>query len=83
MNPTLAIEQLSGALVQNQTPTILSVKQTTLEAEAGPTKTAFPIWSSYWKSEEHFEAFMTILSVIYLIGAISFGGLLLFYALSR
>lgn len=83
MNPVLTIEPTDGTFVSTETPPNFPRQPTTFETEAEPGRKVIPVWWPHWKFEESFEALIAILSVAYLIGAIGFGGLLLFYTLSR
>jgi hypothetical protein len=86
MNPRLGIESLSGTFVPTvprETEPILDADQTKFETEGEPAGEALPVWRSSWKFEDPFEALIAMLSVVYLTGAIGFGGLLLFYTLCR
>lgn len=78
MNRTLAMEPLSGTFSPTEAPPRISAVPTSFEAEAGPGNDALPIrWGQL------FEVLIEILSVVYLIGAVGFGGLLLYYSLGR
>jgi hypothetical protein len=71
MNSTLPIESLSESLVSNPTTPLASTEQ--------PARVTLP----GWKFGEVFEALLAVASVVYLIGAVSLAGLLLFYTLRR
>jgi hypothetical protein len=83
MNSTLAIEPLSRAYVPADPLCLSSSPETTFESQTEPSANAIPFWRFHPKFEERFDAFIAMLSLIYLIGGIGFGRLLLFYALSR
>jgi hypothetical protein len=83
MNSILTIEPTHGTFVTTETQPSFSGPPPTFETAAEPGSKVRPDWWSNWKFEKCFEAFIAILSVAYLIGAIGFGGLLLFYTLSR
>jgi hypothetical protein len=83
MNANLTIESLNGALVPNETPPVFSGKQTASQREAESVRDAISVWCSPRKFDALLETIIPILSLVYLIGAIGFGGLLLFYVLSR
>jgi hypothetical protein len=80
MNPTLTIESLSETLAPNQTP-LLDASEQTLQTEAGAARVtvALPVW----KFGDLFEALMAMGSIVYMIGALGFGALLLFYTLKH
>ncbi len=79
MNSTLTIGSLSGTLVSDDEQTLTSAQETTFENEAAPTRdTIYLRWSSF---RELFEGILAILTVLYLIGAVGFGAMLLFYTL--
>jgi hypothetical protein len=79
MNSTLAIEPLK----RSEPQFLSSSPDTTFESQTERGGSAIPFWRFHLKLEERFDAFIATLSVVYLIGGIGFGGLLLFYALSR
>jgi hypothetical protein len=83
MNPTLAIEPLNGTHASADTQRLPSSPDTTIESLAEHGWSAIPFWCSHRKFEEHIETFIAMLSLVYLIAAVGFGGLLLFYTLSR
>jgi hypothetical protein len=83
MNPNLTIESLNGALVPHQTQPVFSGKQTASQTEAGSVRDAISVWCSSGKLDALLDTIIPILSRVYLIGAIGFGGLLLFYMSSR
>jgi hypothetical protein len=83
MNRTLAIEPLSGTFSPTEAPPGISAMPTSYTAGAGPARDAPPVRWLSWKLEELFEMLIEILSVVYLIGAVGFGGLLLYYSLGR
>jgi hypothetical protein len=83
MNRTLAIEPLSGTFRPTEASPRISATHTRFEAGAGPARDALPVRWLPWKLEELFEVLIEILSVVYLIGAVGFGGLLLYYSLGR
>jgi hypothetical protein len=83
MNPILIIEPVTGTLVSVETRTILPASKRTLGTETQPAKDAVPPrWPPY-RFEEPFKGILAMLSVMYLVGAIGFTGMLLFYALSH
>jgi hypothetical protein len=83
MNPTLSMEPLNRTFPSPDAERHFSSSGTTFESIAEPGRKAVPVWWSLWKFEERIETFVALLSVVYLIGAIGFGGLLLFDALNR
>ena len=83
MNPMLIIEPVTGTLVSVETQTILPASKETLGTETQPAKAAVPRpWPSD-RFEELFKGILAMLSVVYLVWAIGFTGMLLFYALSH
>jgi hypothetical protein len=82
MNP-LTIEPTNGTFVSTETQHNFSRQPTTFQTEVEAGRKVIPVWWAIWKFEECFDAFSAILSVAYLIGAIGFGGLLLFDTLNR
>jgi hypothetical protein len=83
MNSTLAIEPLNRTYVPADLQCLSSSPDTAFESQTEHGGSAIPFWRFHLKFEERFDAFIAILSLVYLIGGIGFGGLLLFYALSR
>jgi len=83
MNSTLAIEPLNGTYVPADPQCLSSSPDTTFESQTERVGSAILFWRFPLKFEERFDAFIAMLSLVYLIGGIGFGGLLLFYALSR
>jgi hypothetical protein len=83
MNRTLAIEPLNGTFSPTEAPPRRVATPTRFAAGAGPARDTLPVRRFTWKLEELFEVLIEILSVVYLIGAIGFGGLLLYYSLGR
>jgi hypothetical protein len=83
MNPTLPIEPLHRTYASTDTGRHSSSTNTTFESQAERGVSAVPFRCSCSKFEEHLETFIAMLSLVYLIGAVGFGGLLLFYTLSR
>jgi hypothetical protein len=83
MNSTLAIEPLNSTYVPADPQCLSSSPEATFESQTERGESAIPFWRSPLKFEEHFDAFIAMLSLVYLIGGIGFGGLLLFYVLSR
>jgi hypothetical protein len=83
MNPTLTIEPLHSTYASTDTERLSSSTNSTFESQAERAVSAIPFWCSRSKFEEHLETLIAMLSLVYLIGAVGFGGLLLFYTLSR
>ena len=83
MNSTLTTELLNRAYAPADPQCLSSSSDATFESQTERGESAIPFWRSPLKFEEHFDAFIAMLSLVYLIGGIGFGGLLLFYALSR
>jgi hypothetical protein len=82
MNQTLAIETCRGSFA-NGTSANVSSERSEFAGETASTSGQRPKRRSVWKFEERFEALIGLLSVVYLLGAFGFGGLLVFYILSR
>ena len=83
MNSTVAIEPLNRTYVPAAPQCLSSLPETTFDSQTEPSGGDSPFWRFDPKFEERFDAFIAMLSLVYLIGGIGFGGLLLFYVLSR
>jgi hypothetical protein len=83
MKAFFAVEQLSRIMVPIERQSTLSPKQTTFETTPEPTRDSIAAWWLSWKLEDHVDEFTAMLSIVYLIGAVGFGGLLLFCNLGR
>jgi hypothetical protein len=83
MNSTLTVEPLNRTYVPAELQCLPSSPDSTVESQSERGGSATPFWRFPLKFEERFDAFIAMLSLVYLIGGIGFGGLLLFYALSR
>ena len=81
MNSTLTIGSLSETLVSDDEQTFSSAQETTFEKEAAPTRDAIHLRRSSFRIEELFEGILAILTGAYLLGAVAFGAMLLFYTL--
>ena len=81
MNRTLAIEPPSGTFSPTEAPPRISATPTSFAA--GAARDALAVRWLPWMLEGLFEVLIEILSVVYLIGAVGFGGLLLYYSLGR
>ena len=81
MNSTLTIGSLGGTLVADDEQTFISGQETTFEKEAAATRDAIHLRRSSFRIEELFEGILAILTGGYLIGAVGFGAMLLFYTL--
>ena len=82
MNSILGIGPLSGTLVSDDEQTVISAQEIKFEKEAGPIRDSMRL-RSIRRFEELLEGILAFLTVGYLMGAIGFGGLLLFYNLHR
>jgi hypothetical protein len=80
MNSTLTIGSLSGTLVSDE-QTVISAQETTFEKESAPTRDAIHLRRSTFRIEELFEGILAFLTGAYLLGAVGFGAMLLFYTL--
>jgi hypothetical protein len=83
MNSTLTTELLNRAYAPADPQCLSSTPDTTFESQTEHGGSAIPFWRSHLKFEKRFDTFIAMLSLLYLIGGIGFGGLLLFYTLSR
>jgi hypothetical protein len=83
MNSTLAIEPLNSTYVPADPQCLSSSPDTTFESQTERARSVIPFCRLHLKFEERFDAFIAMLSLVYLVGGIGFGGLLLFYVLSR
>jgi hypothetical protein len=83
MNRTLAIEPRSGTISPTEAPPRITAMPPIFATGAGPARNTRPVRWFPWKLEELFEVLIEILSVVYLVGAVGFGGLLLYYSLGR
>jgi hypothetical protein len=81
MNSTLTIGSLGGTLVADDEQTFTSGQETTFEKEAAATRDAIHLRRSSFRIEELFEGILAILTGAYLIGAVGFAVMLLFYTL--
>jgi len=81
MNSTLTIGSLSETLVSDGEQTFTSPQETTFEKEAAPARDAIHLRRSSFRIEELFEGILAILTGAYLLGAVGFGAMLLFYTL--
>jgi hypothetical protein len=83
MNSTLPIEPLNRTYAPSDSHSLSSSPDSSFELPAESGESAIPFCGSHLKFEERFETLIATLSLVYLIGGIGFGGLLLFYTLSR
>lgn len=83
MNTTLTIEPLNSTYPAADPQCLPSSPDTTSESQAESGEKVRPSCCSHLKFEERFDTLIAMLSLVYLMGGIGFGGLLLFYALSR
>ena len=81
MNSTIDIGSLSETLVSGDEQTFTSAQETTFEKEAAPARDAIQLRRSSFRIEELFEGILAILTGAYLIGAVGFGAMLVFYTL--
>ena len=82
MNSTLVVKPLNGSFIPDETSSVLSAQQATFKTERESARNAVPVrWSSR-KFELLADTFIAMLSLLYLLGAIGFGGLLFYYAIS-
>jgi hypothetical protein len=81
VNSTLTIGSVSGTLVSDDEKTANPAQEITYDNETAPTRDAVHLcWSSF-RFAEFFEGILAILTGLYLIGAVGFGAILLFYTL--
>jgi hypothetical protein len=83
MKAFFAIEQPSRIMVPIERQSILSPRQTTFETTPEPARDPIAAWWLSWKLEDHADEFAAMLSIVYLIGAVGFAGLLLFCNLGQ
>jgi hypothetical protein len=83
MNPLLIIEPVTGNLISVGTQEMLPASDTTLGTKKQPTKNSVPVPWSPRRFEELFTGIFAMLSVVYLVWAAGFTGMLFFYALSH
>jgi hypothetical protein len=83
MNPLLIIEPVTGNLISVGTQEMLPASDTTLGTKKQPTKNSVPVPWSPRRFEELFTGIFAMLSVVYLVVAAGFTGMLFFYALSH
>jgi hypothetical protein len=83
MNPTPAIESISGTFVANKVTTTYFLRESEFRTERRSARGGFPVWLSWRDFEENIESLMRKLSLAYLIGALGFGGILILDALSH
>jgi hypothetical protein len=83
MKPMLIIDSVTGTLVSGESQTILPASERTLGTETQPAEDAVPPPWPPCRFEELFKGILATLSVVCLVGAVGFTGMLLFYALSH
>jgi hypothetical protein len=83
MNPVLIIEPVTGTFVSVGKQAMLTASNTILETDKRRAKNSVPVQWSPHRFEELFTGIFAMLSVVYLVGAAGFTGMLFFYALSH
>jgi hypothetical protein len=81
MNSTLHIGSLSGTLISDYQQTVTGARETAFKKEAAWTRGSNCFrWSSCIFAEAS-DAILTILTVVYMTGAVGLGAMLIFYIL--